>query len=904
MRVGPGVAVKHLSILKSLQPSRRQAPAADDASEERLRVTALLRSFEESRHDWLWSTDAAGRLTYASPALADSLGIDPGALTGADFAGLFQRPDAEGGAVRQSLPLIMNRRLPFERIALQADGTDRPQWWQLSGAAQCDATGGFVGYHGYAIDITEQRESSESVSQMAMYDPLTGLPNRRHMMSDLEAGLRRIGQLGGSCAVMLIDLDRFKQVNDSLGHPGGDALLKQVAERLRRIVGENGKVFRLGGDEFKIVLADCDDRGALGLLAGEVIAGLTHAYSVDGSRCIIGASIGIAIAPFDGEAIEDLMRNADMALYDAKKNGRGRFRFFASELLEIAQERRVLESELRDAFAAGDLELHYQPIVDAETNEVTGVESLIRWHHRERGPISPEIFIPIAEEADLIEPISQWIIRQACDDAARWPGRLRVAVNVSPIQFTNPAFPQTVMSAIAASGLPPARLELELTESVFLGDSAETDAMFTALKALGVRLALDDFGTGYSSLGYLRTAPFDKIKIDQSFVRDATLPGSRNAAIIAAIVALADALDMETTAEGIESFDQLALVRDLGVSHVQGYLYSKAVESAELCRLASTREWRIAPAGPARQRSERRSMYRKVRVLLDNGYHAALIRNLSESGALIEGLPDSPVGSELIVDFGDGQLALAAIRRKIGLRHGIAFGEPLVSDGLGGLCTSRRVSIYKLGLIGFPAHYTDRDTEESALPSLGQVIETFGLRGPTDAGSTQGSTAVAAATRGGNRVNGNIALAHGERWRDRTLTGDQLSALAKAAAASHNPQLKFIVALLVHTGMRIGDLLAATWDNIDFDRRVWRLSQYSLARNHELALTDRAIAVLRRIDRIDGQRHVIVNPRTGRPYMTIFRSWEAARRKAGLAHVSIHDLRLATAIAADVDLLP
>ncbi len=894
--------MRHLGIFKSLTPSRRQPRAADDANGDAFHAAALLRSFEDSRHGWLWSTDTAGRLTYVSPALAHSLDLDPGALTGAAFADLFQRPDAEGGAVRQSLPLIMDRRLPFERIALQTGGA--PQWWQLSGSPQCDRAGAFTGYHGYAIDVTEQRESSESASQMAMYDPLTGLPNRRHMVLDLEAQLRRIGQLGGTCAAMLVDLDRFKQVNDSLGHPGGDALLRQVAERLLRIVGDAGKVFRLGGDEFKVILADCDDRGALGQLAGEIIAGLSHAYSVEGSRCIIGASIGIAVAPFDGDSIEDLMRNADMALYDAKKHGRSRFRFFAGELLELAQERRLLESELRDAFAAGALELHYQPIVDAESNDVTGVESLIRWHHPARGPVSPEVFIPIAEEAGLIEPISQWILRQACDAAAGWPGRLRVAVNISPIQFSDPAFPQTVMSALAHSGLPPERLELELTESVFLGDSAETDAMFAALKTLGVRLALDDFGTGYSSLGYLRTAPFDKIKIDQSFVRDATLPGSRNAAIIAAIVALANALDMETTAEGIESFDQLALVRDLGVSHVQGYLYSKAVDSAALCRLAGAGEWRIAPAGPARQRSERRSMYRKVGVLLDNRYHAALIRNLSESGALVEGLPDSPVGTELIVDFGEGQLALAAIRRKVGQRHGIAFGDPLVSDGLGGLCTSRRVSIYKLGLLGFPTRTAGEETGGTAAPSLEQVVETLELRGSATSGLVAVPANLAAATRGGTRTSGNIALAHGERWRDRALTGDQLAGLARAAAASQNPQLKFIIALLVHTGIRVGDLLAAVWDDIDVERKVWRLPQYTLAASREIALTPRAIAILERIARAEGQRHVIVNPRTGRPYMTIFRSWDAVRRKAGVPHVSIHDLRHAATIAADMDLLP
>lgn len=693
-------------------------------------------------------------------------------------------------------------------------------------------------------------------------------------------------------------------MNDSLGHPGGDALLKQVTERLLRIVGEAGKVFRLGGDEFKVVLPDRDDRGALGRLAGEIISGLSHAYSVDGSRCIIGASIGVAVAPFDGETIEDLMRNVDMALYDAKKNGRGRFRFFAGELLEAARERRLLESELRDAFAAGQLELHYQPIVDAESDRVTGVESLIRWHHPDRGPISPEIFIPIAEEADLIEPISQWILRQACDDAVTWPGKLRVAVNVSPIQFTNPAFPQTVMSALAGSGLPPERLEIELTESVFLGDSAETDAMFAALKALGVRLALDDFGTGYSSLGYLRTAPFDKIKIDQSFVRDATMPGSRNAAIIAAIVALANALDMETTAEGIETFDQLALVRDLGVSHVQGYLYSKAVESAELCRRAGTGEWRIAPAGPARQRSDRRSMYRKVGALLNNGYHPALVRNLSESGALIEGLPDSPDGTELVVDFGDGQLALAAIRRKVGRRHGIEFGEPLVGDGLGGLCTSRRVSSYKLGMLGLSPHAPGQLSGAAAVPGLEELVETFELRGPGGSAGGLGlaSPELALAARDGTRASGNIALTHADRLRDRVLTKDQMTALIRAAAASHNPQLKFIIALLVHTGLRVSDLLVAVWDDVDLEARVWRLPRYSLARNHAVSLTRQAIAILKKVDRGDGQRHVITNPRTGKPYMSIFRSWDAARKKAGLGHISIHDLRHCARDAGDLDL--
>jgi EAL domain-containing protein (putative c-di-GMP-specific phosphodiesterase class I) len=307
---------------------------------------------------------------------------------------------------------------------------------------------------------------------------------------------------------------------------------------------------------------------------------------------------------------------------------------------------------------------------------VTGVEALVRWNHRERGAISPAVFIPIAEEANLIWPLGEWVLRKACEDAARWPGEMRVAVNVSPIQFANPdPLPKIVANALAATGLAPDRLELEITESVFLADSAETGRMFKALKGLGVRLALDDFGTGYSSLGYLQSAPFDKIKIDQSFVRDATIPGSRNGAIIAAIVALAEALEMETTAEGIESLDQLDLVRKLNVSHVQGYVYSKAVPQAELLEHAEAGSWTIKPAGPARQRNDRFSLFRKVGAIHDNHRYGVVIRNLSATGAFIEGLLDVPVGTRFVIDFGEGQLVTATVRRSMRHQQGVEFEQ-------------------------------------------------------------------------------------------------------------------------------------------------------------------------------------------------------------------------------------
>jgi len=354
--------------------------------------------------------------------------------------------------------------------------------------------------------------------------------------------------------------------------------------------------------------------------------------------------------------------------------------------------------------------------VCGQTNCVTGVEALIRWHHPERGPISPALFIPIAEEANLIEQIGEWASRRACEDAVSWPGKLRVAVNVSPIQFANEGFAGLVKNVLASSRLPASQLELEITEGVFLSDSIETDDMFAALKNVGVRLALDDFGTGYSSLGYLRSAPFDKIKIDQSFVRGATEPGSRNGAIIAAIVALAAALDMDTTAEGIESLDQLDLVRKLNVSHIQGYIYSRAVPNDELCRMLKAGDWVIEPSGPARQRNDRQSVYRKAGAIHGDHCYPVIIRNISTTGALMEGLMDIPLGTEFVLDFGEGQLTVATVRRSEAFQQGVEFEQRLVSDGNGGLCTRHRVSPYLLAMAGLPVT-SNVGTLEGASPS-------------------------------------------------------------------------------------------------------------------------------------------------------------------------------------------
>jgi diguanylate cyclase (GGDEF)-like protein len=651
----------------------------------------LLRNYEAMELGCFWATDIDGTITYMSEEASAVLTGDPGGALGQDLMELFKSAEADG-ARRKTLAFNLIRRNRFEAVQARIEIGGRERVWSLSGNPQLDARGDFIGYLGHGVDVTEERQSAEESSRQASVDPLTGLPNRRSMSKLLEDTIAAFKGHRRPCAVLTIDLDRFKQINDTMGHPVGDALLKQAAERLVKIVGDSEKVGRLGGDEFQIVLQDSHDRGALGDLATQIIESLSHPYSINGSRCIIGASIGIAVNPFDGITAEEIVRNAELALYAAKGNGRGRFRFFSTELLKAAEERRELEHDLMDALEKGEIAVHYQPVVKADTNEVSGFEALMRWNHPRRGRISPAVFIPIAEEVGLIPALGEWTLRQACMDAAKWPGELRIAVNVSPIQFASDALPQIVVSALANSGLPPARLELEITESVFLGDTSETDARFAALKRLGVRLALDDFGTGYSSLGYLKTAPFDKIKIDQSFVRGTTEEGARNQAIIAAIVALAKAMGMETTAEGIESFDQLETMQKLEVSHVQGFLYSRAVSNEDLAGYVEDGRWVIKPSGPSKQRHNRHATFRKVGVIHDNHYYSVVLRNFSASGALIDGIVDVPEGTQFVIDLGEGQLVVSTVRRTLNHQQGVEFEQALVDDGNGGLCTRHRVS--------------------------------------------------------------------------------------------------------------------------------------------------------------------------------------------------------------------
>ena len=445
----------------------------------------------------------------------------------------------------------------------------------------------FDGRDGYLValvDITERRKAEARIAHMAHHDGLTNLPNRDFYQDHLRQALERSKAGHKRVAVLGVDLDLFKNVNDAFGHPMGDRLLKAVAERLRAEVRGDNLVARLGGDEFAIVLAADVSPNEASDFSTRLIKVLSASYEIDGIELVVGASIGIALSPGDGETCEELMRNADMALYRAKSDGGGVHRFFEREMDRQAQKRRDMERDLRSAFANDEFELHYQPLVDIAADQIIGFESLLRWRHPEKGMISPAEFIPVAEDIGLIVSLGEWVLREACAEAAKWPAEIKVAVNLSPVQFRSRNLVQAVISALAHSGLSPLRLELEITESIFLAETEANLAILHQLRELGVGISMDDFGTGYSSLSYLRSFPFDKIKIDRSFVKDlADRPDC--VAIVRAISSLGRSLNITTIAEGVETVDQLDRLRAEGCDQVQGFLFSAARPAAEIEQL-------------------------------------------------------------------------------------------------------------------------------------------------------------------------------------------------------------------------------------------------------------------------------------------------------------------------------
>ncbi len=453
--------------------------------------------------------------------------------------------------------------------------------------------GGWVATH---EDITVQRRSEVKIEYMAHHDALTDLANRVLLNERLEQALGRRIHLEQMVAVHHLDLDQFKAVNDTFGHPAGDKLLKIVADRLRGLVRETDTIARMGGDEFVVVQAPIADPAESTALAQRIIASMSEPFDLDGHQAVIGASIGIAVGPSDGLGPDDLLRNADLALYRAKGDGRGTFRFFEAAMDLQMQTRRIMERDLRKALSSGQFELYYQPVVNLASGDISGFEALIRWNHPDQGVIPPASFIPLAEETGLIVPVGEWVIRQACATAAQWPGDLSVAVNISAAQFRNPGLMQVIVGALATSGLHPTRLEIEITETVLLQNRETTLAVLRQLRELGIRIAMDDFGTGYSSLTYLQCFPFDKIKIDRSFVKDITEnTGSLN--IVRAVAALAKGMGMTATAEGVETSEQLDRITSEGCTEMQGFLFSRPVPASEIERLFLSRHEAGKPTG-------------------------------------------------------------------------------------------------------------------------------------------------------------------------------------------------------------------------------------------------------------------------------------------------------------------
>ena len=541
-------------------------------------VSLLLREFDDSGGDWMWQTDAAKCLTHVSPRFAYALGVEAEALETKPLLQILAGETWEAGnfsAGLRDLAERLKRREAFSDLILPVTIGGESHWWEMSASPRYDDRGSFQGFRGVGSDVTAQRRSADKINHMARFDTLTGLPNRLQVTEALGEALAESERWRGRCAFMMIDLDRFKAVNDTLGHPMGDRLLTRVAERLQSLMVEGNSCGRLGGDEFAVVVRDASDANKVLRLARSIIETLSKPYEVDQHTLYIGASVGTATGPRDGRSVEMLIRSADLALYRSKDDGGGAHNAYEPQLHAFAEERRVLEIALRKALERNEFHVHYQPVVSAEGGAIESFEALLRWTNPDLGSVSPARFVPVAEEARLIGPIGEWVLRQACEEAMRWPETIRIAVNVSAEQLCDPNFVTAVVSALAHSRLPAHRLELEVTESVFMREGTGAVAVLEQLMRLGIRLALDDFGTGYSSLGYLSKTKFSTIKIDRSFVQAASKNVPEALAIIRAVVALADSLGMATTAEGVETDTEYQLVRRLGCRKVQGYLFGR-----------------------------------------------------------------------------------------------------------------------------------------------------------------------------------------------------------------------------------------------------------------------------------------------------------------------------------------
>jgi diguanylate cyclase (GGDEF)-like protein/PAS domain S-box-containing protein len=552
-------------------------------------IGMLLGEFEENASDWLWETDSLGRIAYISTKFSELANLPMETLKGKSLLRVMARgADGPPQPVKawRTITEQLQQRKAFRDLELQiwADGQSR--WCKMTGKPIYSETGQFTGFRGFCSDVTKKRADEEKIAYLASFDAVTKLPNRVSFGEEMDRSFSLVHQGKYHFTLHCIDLDGFKDINDTFGHAIGDAFLQETAHRIAACLGEDDYVARLGGDEFSVIQAHCRSEVHAAKLAKALIESIGMPLTVAGNTMKAGASIGIAFAAKDGETREAIMVNADLALYRAKAEGRGIFRFYDSSMDEMARERRKMEAELRTAIDKQELKLLFQPILDVATGRINNCEALLRWDNASMGQVSPADFIPVAEECGLIISISEWVIQEACREASSWPGNVKVAVNLSPVQFQSPGLLPVIMKALEQTGLSANRLEIEITETVLLSNIERVLAIIDTLERLGVRIALDDFGTGYSSLAYIRQINFDKIKIDASFVRD-MINDKSCAAIIRAVTGLAHELEIRITAEGVETQQQMDALIAEGCAEMQGYLISQPLPPEKFVEFVS-----------------------------------------------------------------------------------------------------------------------------------------------------------------------------------------------------------------------------------------------------------------------------------------------------------------------------
>jgi diguanylate cyclase (GGDEF)-like protein len=651
---------------------RGTSPAREEEAPS-TRADGFVALAEQQGAAWFWETDAHGDLTYLTADAAQTIRPDQPSPIGRPFAELLlvEQGGEEPGA-RPAIGFHMESRFPFNDIAVCPNGR-RDVAWVLSGAPQFDEVGRFLGFRGFATPLTVERRQRAEESRLGRFDSLTGLPNRAYMEALLDEALANSDRRKQGCALFLIDLDRFKHVNDTLGHPAGDVLLQRVAERMGAVIGSDGQSGRIGGDEFEAIFPGIGEEGRLAAIADRLIDSLSEPYLIHGHQVSIGASVGIAISRPGRTYRQALVKEADLALYAAKRAGRGTSRFFEPEMHAQENDRRVLESDLKSAVAKGQLKLLYQPIISVATETVVGFEALVRWSHPTRGPLPPGDFLAIAEASGQMPMLGEWILRTACSEAARWPVHLRLAVNIAEGQL-GAGFAAMLTNALATSGLAPDRLDLEVQEAVLLGEDPTARDALLAAHQLGVALSLDDFGCGPTSLASLKDVPVDRIKLHPSFLAAALPKNARARTLATALMRLADGLGMQVTAEGAERLEDLELIRSLGCDHVQGYLFGRPMEQAEARALAAD-STPVDAKEAARTRPPRHSLIRRGTLHAGKEQWPVRLRNISSGGAMVESPRQVAVGQEVELDLGDHVRLFATVRWSHDERLGLQFAD-------------------------------------------------------------------------------------------------------------------------------------------------------------------------------------------------------------------------------------